>query len=159
MGLGIGLICGAVLLQLMLYGTEMNFALPEEELRQADSLTEEQWLAMADRFGYVPLKNNEKRYTRQELDAAVEAAREEERRSGAGNPSEPMKESFAFYIQRGMNSHDVAELLFILGLVETMDEFDDYMKSHELTSNIRAGKYRFDGRPSLEEIASRITQE
>jgi hypothetical protein len=157
MGLGIGLICGAVLLQLMSFGMNASLELPEEDDRSAGEMTEEQWLALADRFGYVAVKAGERRYTQEELDAAVAAAREEGRRTAADAPEPEPTESYAILIRRGMNAQDVGEMLFVLGLIESVDEFNDYMKSRGLTSRIRAGRYRFDGKPTLEEIASRIT--
>lgn len=166
MGLGIGLIFGAILLQLMNLAGEMDDlaalpGTPEEQSAQDGpaGITEEQWLELAGVFGYQPVKKHERLYTEEELNESLRKAREEERMAARAEWEQKAEETahYGFYIQWRMDAEKVGELLQAMGLADSAEQFANYMKEKGLSGRIRTGAYHFEGKPTMEEIAERIT--
>lgn len=166
MGLGIGLICGAILLQLMIAARDLG---DMTQVRDAEptswseaelgTVTEDQWLSMADRLGYQPISKDVKVYKQEQLDEAVRTAREQERQAIA--EKEPVaggEGGYSISIMRGMTSDDVADLLLSLGLIESKGSFTGLLDERNLHSSIQVGNFTFEGKPDLEEIVAAITK-
>ncbi|MFF2089039.1 hypothetical protein [Paenibacillus sp. NPDC058174] len=168
-GLGIGIIVGALLLQLLQIG----------EQSQA-------------KLGESLFAGEEKQYTQQELDTAVAAAREEkaadkpssipagteattapspsatpvastepekkpestEKPQQTEEPEAPVQE-LVLQIKGGTNLTETAKLLAENGLIEDKAAFISAMKR----SKFRAGYFLFKGKPQLKEVISIIKSE
>jgi hypothetical protein len=165
MGLGIGVILGATLLQLIHFAE-----------------TQSQALMVAE---------TEKIYSQKELDEklakAVEGARQEPLPSGSANgpgaslkpkpeptpsespsalpsesPSEPPAPSgqgdrvVAFYVNSGMDLKTVARSLRKLGVIEDANDFMEEARS--ISRKIEVGTSSFKGKPTFEEIMDELTR-
>ena len=69
----------------------------------------------------------------------------------------PTKELKTLVIQKGMHSHDVADLCESLGLVENAKEFDRYLIDQGYASGLRINRYEIPIGATYEEIAILIT--
>lgn len=69
----------------------------------------------------------------------------------------PTKELKTLVIQKGMHSHDVADLCESLGLVENAKEFDQYLIDQGYASGLRINRYEIPIGATYEEIAILIT--
>ncbi len=159
MGLGIGIVLGASMLQMILFAQEQERAL--QEAAEGPQL-----------------------YSQAELDEAVALAAKEALRQAAseepasgesvsdpglssGSPSTPSSDSslsppsspavaeqsdkiVSFYINPGMSLTAVARSLEQLGLIDDADDFMDEARS--ISKNIRTGTAIFTGQPTYEEI-------
>lgn len=74
-----------------------------------------------------------------------------------GGTVTPTKELKTLVIQKGMNSHDVADLCESLGLVENAKEFDRYLIDQGYASSLRINQYEIPVGATYEEIAILIT--
>lgn len=166
MGLGIGLICGAILLQLMMVARDlgdMTQVQDEEPVSwteaELETVTEEQWLSMADRFDYQAIGKDVKIYRQEQLDEAVQAAREQERQAIADKaPAVGDTGGYSISIMNGMTSDDVADLLLSLGLIESEESFTRILDERNLHSRIQVGNFTFEGKPDVGEIITAITK-
>lgn len=170
MGLGIGLIVGASMLQLILAAKE-----------QAGSInTKEQLEEQASRAGYTVYPANVKMYTEEELqaklDEAVKARQEAEATSPSPSPSTESKEpestesasespsataeeepkATTLYVRPGMTLTEVAKKLEELGVVEDGDDFLD--KCWSIAKDLEVGTAVFTGQPTYRAIMSELTR-
>lgn len=168
MGLGAGIVLGALLLQIITFAENQN-----------DSL---------DKL------NGEITYTQKQLDEAVAKAvadakaspASSEGKSGSPSPSGSTSPSptaspstspsespsasaspsssadadnqqeIVFYVYEGMDLRRVARTLQRLGLVEDAEDFVD--ASREIAGKIEVGTSRFKGKPTYEEIIAELTR-
>lgn len=171
-GLGLGLMLGAAMLQLIL--TAESMSLPSGGIA-SETLEEE---AAAQGFALVPA--GEKTYSQQELDRAVEEAVKDAAAGGgqdgggteAGGTSEadasaspspeaspapaPAPEKLVFYIRANATLKEVATALKGLALIEDEDAFIREARSY--SGKLRVGPSVFVGKPSFEEIIDEITR-
>lgn len=152
MGFGIGMICGALLLQVLLFAQNMSAdsgVVPGEGLADAESgeWSEEQLVAAAESLGYELHPKGEKLFTERELEEAVREAAETSAPSGA----------WWILVPNGSTSEEVAELLAQSGLVADKLEWMALLTERGLHSRIRAGVYTFDHIPEPEELLAVLT--
>jgi hypothetical protein len=179
LGLGIGLVAGALLLQLMLVGREQS-----ERLADIDRLSGEDALYTQSEVDALIAEAEERlrRQLRQEpagegTDAgnavdrpSDEGAREGDPPSGAGDPAvnesgqHGEKESgdadgadsaIEVRIRPGMTLTETAELLESEGVIEDANALMELMA--RMSTKIRAGYYTFTGNETLEEIRTILT--
>jgi len=179
LGLGIGLVAGALLLQLMLVGREQS-----ERLADIDRLSGEDALYTQSEVDAL-IAEAEERLRRQlgqepagegtDAGNAVdrpsdEGAREGDPPSGAGDPAvnesgqHGEKESgdadgadsaIEVRIRPGMTLTETAELLESEGVIEDANALMELMA--RMSTKIRAGYYTFTGNETLEEIRTILT--
>jgi hypothetical protein len=186
MGVGVGMICGSLLLQLLLIagipdsdsadsgavneapssanlsvmsvlgGSGDRNAADEDALREA-----------ADRLGYRLVPAEEQMYTAEELERAVEEARKEAGNAGGvaadpaegqGGETDAQEQRTELIIPSGSNLTDVAKELARLALIDDEQRFINWMKERKLQRRIVAGYYLFNGAPSYEDIAKVISR-
>lgn len=172
-GLGLGLMLGAAMLQLMLAADASR--LPGAPLT-GEALKKE---AAAQGFALVPAE--EKTYTQQELDRAVAEAVRKAAASGGGGAAQkgggtgapapadsaspakasassqkPAAEKYAFYIRANATLAEVATGLKELGLIEDEEAF--IRKAKPYSGKLRVGPSVFEGKPSFDRIIAEITR-
>jgi len=155
MGFGIGMICGALLLQVLLFAQNMSAdsgVVPGGGLADAESgengqWSEEQLFAAAESLEYQLHPKGEKLFTERELEEAVREAAEE------SGPSL----TWWILVPNGSTSEEVAELLAQSGLVADKPEWLALLTERGLHSRIRAGVYTFDHIPEPEELLVMLT--
>lgn len=168
-GLGLGLMLGAAMLQLMLAADASR--LPGAPLT-GEALKKE---AAAQGFALVPAE--EKTYTQQELDRAVAEAVRKAAASGGGaaqkgggtgapapaspdkataSSQKPAAEKYAFYIRANATLAEVATGLKELGLIEDEEAF--IRKAKPYSGKLRVGPSVFEGKPTFDRIIAEITR-
>ena len=165
MGLGIGLIVGATMLQLILAAKE----------QVGNMKTREQLEEQASKAGSVVYPANEKIYTEEELQAKLDEAVKAQQKAEAPSPSpspsseskEPISESpsaiaedepkaTTLYVRPGMTLTEVAKKLEELGVVEDSSDFLD--KCWSIAKDLEVGTAVFTGQPTYRAIMSELTR-
>ncbi|WP_027084332.1 hypothetical protein [Cohnella panacarvi] len=177
MGLGIGLMIGASMLQLILAAQD-----------QTKPLTREQLEKQAEAAGYVIYSAEESMYTEDELQAKIEEAllQAQEKANnaepssapsdkqaaepgaeaspesdasasaspGATEPDEP--KATTLYVKYGMTLTEVAAKLEQLGVVDDGDDFLD--KCWSIAKDLKVGTSVFTGKPTYRQIMTELTR-
>ncbi|MDF2657331.1 MAG: hypothetical protein K0Q94_122 [Paenibacillus sp.] len=155
-GLGIGLIAGAVMLQLMFKVDEME----NRTIRQGGPAAVDQLQAEADKLNYKVVPKDQKTYSDKDIEAIRQKTSEEERSKLAAQPvpqQVPPKTVSSVYITEQMNAYHVADMLLKANLIADSNGFVTTLRDKKLTTRIRAGSYSFEGGASVDDIISRIT--
>ncbi|OPA77623.1 hypothetical protein BVG16_14350 [Paenibacillus selenitireducens] len=186
LGLGIGLISGGILLQLMLIGTSGQAA--SNISNDLDSLTDAQLESYAAKLDMQVYPKETKLYTEQELQEKLvqqetklkasqkpveqpAAAKNAESKSDSSpakeesdskvskesNDTKDTKET-SLRITSGVTLTQVSKELKRLGLISSVTDFVSYGKKKNITANLQTGTYVFVGTPTYAEIAARITE-
>lgn len=158
-GLGIGLIAGAVMLQLMFKVDEME-RLPTVEQLQADS----------GKLNYKVVPKEQPIYTDKEIEAIKQKAAEEERNKLAKQTAAPSpaptnappaqtvaKTVKTVYISERMDASQVADMLANAGVLPDSAGLVASLNQKKLTTRIRAGSYSFEDQPSVDDVIAKIT--
>lgn len=156
-GLGVGLMLGASMLELM------NAAQPSP----AAAWTEEQWKAQAERFGYQVFPSEEKVFTRDEVDrmvheaeARASAAARTGGTAGNGTAAEGDERTLTMPIPSGMTLTEAAEGLLVLGLLTDRKDFEDFLRAaRPYSGDIQPGIAVFRGKPTHEELIAELVRE
>jgi len=173
-GLGAGLMIGAMLLQLMNEAAEFGspgnrnaaglFNLPDRARLEED----------ASLLGLVLHDAKETWYTQAEVDALLREARSEpeaeDNETSAGwlpsgqsafdittVESDVMPRFFLIDIRAGMSGDEVGRMLQAAGLVDDLDAYRQEMEARGLDVKIRAGTYTFAYKPDLSDLIDAIT--
>jgi hypothetical protein len=156
-GLGLGLMLGAAMLQLMnvARSAPSSVQLPNEPLSR-EELEQE-----AGAKGYQLVRDDGETYTKEQLDAAVAEAKKESAAANAASPSADPSASkqpkqYAFYVRPNASLQEVANALEALGLIEDRTEFVKLAKPY--SGKIRVGMCQFAGKPTSEEIIAELTR-
>jgi hypothetical protein len=158
-GLGTGLIAGAILLQVMISVSQAEYkqVMPAEDPAMAEHqmATEEMKNKMIE-LGYQVYEADIILYTQEQVDALVEEAKSGMKKPQAANEADlaPIK----LTIQPGSSSSDVAELLYRSGLIADKKQFENELAGRRLASKIQAGSYEFAQKPQLDELIQKITK-
>jgi len=146
-GIGIGLIVGAVLLQLML---AVRGDTPSAS-------------------GAAPIDSaSDKLYTEAELNAKLESKLKEElakqpkatpapSATPAATPSPAKPKMTVLYVMPGLSSDKIVDMLYQSGLVSQKNEFAAEMKKRDLNGKIRSGVHLFEGEPNWDDIIANLT--
>lgn len=177
MGLGIGLMIGASMLQLILAAQD-----------QSKPLTREQLEKKAEAAGYVVYSADKPLYTEEELQAKIEEAiQQAQKKAEAAEPTSapsdkqeiepPAKTSpesdaspsaspgatdsedpkaTTLYVKTGMTLTEVAAKLEQLGVVEDGDDFLD--KCWSIAKDLKVGTAVFTGKPTYRQIMTELTR-
>lgn len=110
---------------------------------------------MAGEQGYLLLEGNREWYTKEQLEEAVEKARDEALDTAREEKPDRVR---SFMIVPGMTSDDVADILLQLDLVQDKERFLELLTERQLHGKIRARIYHFRGEPDLETVVGKITK-
>jgi hypothetical protein len=180
-GLGIGLIIGAILLELMnvaITGVDQHTLL-NGSVSDGKQYTPEELKDIADSLEYNIIEKSAVFYTQDEMDQAIRKAKEPiVKEPIVKNPNvkvpvvkEPVvKEpaeipvtgktiSYQVNIKTGMVTEDVTDLLITAGLITDADSFQKELGRRKLNNNIQVGKFEFTKKPSLTELINIITSQ
>ncbi len=178
-GLGIGMIIGALLLQLMNVS-----AVPKDNMAAANvddsGKPAERIIAMKQNLqslGFKIYDQGEKLYTQEQLDQAIEREKSGRPNRTVQSPTpEPttspsmaaslnsessstdtQKPVWSFVIPQGMGSDQLGDLLVEKKFIEDKETLSAELNKRHLEASIRAGNYVFDHKPSLSALIQAIT--
>ena len=158
-GLGLGLMLGVSMLQLMnvARSAPQSVQLPNEPLSR-DDLEKE-----AGAKGYKLVRDDGETYTKEQLDAAVAQAKKEASASPSVSPSssgetegDGTAKELDYYVPPGASLQEVASALLAMELIDNKDAFIKLAKPS--SGKIRVGLCRFSGKPTPEEIVAELTR-
>ncbi|SFL45724.1 hypothetical protein SAMN03159341_106155 [Paenibacillus sp. 1_12] len=159
-GLGIGLIIGASLLQLM------NAARPaavKSDLLKSTAISEldhDQLKESASKYFQV-FEIDQKMISQSQADALVQQkVKEEKDKQPVVQPPAPVnqvvKETY-IYVSPGLNAGNVGDLLVTSGVISDRKAFEDMMYQQQLNEKIVSGVHVFKGPVELARVVSNIT--
>lgn len=154
MGFGLGIMIGAMMLQLITFAGEQT--LPGEEKLYTQQELEQ---AVSDAIAAMPAAEVDQKVDSTEDpqdEASIEATPTESAQNAAANPDDADNRIVAFYIYRGMNLTEVARSLQALGLIEETDDFIE--AARPISRKIEIGTATFTGQPTYDEIVAELTR-
>jgi hypothetical protein len=172
-GLGIGLVVGAILLELMNQSAVMS--LPETDNQPPVSISDT-GLSPSSK----PAEEDsvaERKYTQAEVDSLIQRKLAEAAAAKSPQPppspqSQPQSDSSepadsptdamqgrttAMFISEGLSATEIAELLFRSEVITDREQFLMLLDSRNMNRRIQRGYFEFHGHPELEEIVDQIT--
>lgn len=177
-GLGLGLIIGAILLQLMnvaITGVEQNDVLTDSIIDGKEYSLEE-LRGIAESLDYNIIEKSVVLYTQSQLDDAILKANQSLNEEPVVKETEveapvdienssrkPVQEeivestSYLITIQSGMGTKDVTKLLLSSGLIDDAESFETELSRRELNNKIQVGPFEFTTKPSLTALINKIT--
>jgi hypothetical protein len=152
-GLGLGLIVGALLLQLMFVVAQADQkpdARAPAAPGPADELEPKKLKEAASRYFQV-FEKDEKVYTQAEVDKKV---REAQAQNGGAAPAADKK--IAVYVSKGLIATEVAELLYRSGVVADRNAFEKMLTDQQITNKIQVGYHVFEGNPDMQQVINTL---
>jgi hypothetical protein len=147
-GLGVGLIAGAILLQVMLQAsmdTKQYQSAPVEEM---DPL---QLKEQAAKY-YQVFEKDTKLYTEAEFAKQLQdRVQEEKAKLVASGSAEPTK-IVAVYIQPNLTATAVSEVLYRSGVIRDRQALENELYKQNATFKIQVGVHLFEGTPDLQQV-------
>jgi hypothetical protein len=163
-GLGIGLMLGSGLLQLVHAASRLEQGpIPSTLVQGADALTEAQLKEAAAKRGFVLLDSKEVWFTQKQLDdARKKAAEETEAKLRAELSSVPEAKAArqfkkGIYIKPGLNASEVAAQLKEFAIIEDENKFIASATQQRLNTKIISGYFEFAPDASLQDVITAIT--
>ncbi|MEB3101134.1 hypothetical protein [Ferviditalea candida] len=152
-GLGLGLIAGALLLQLMnsVPSSDKEALIPQQTANATPQMDLNEIKARAGELGLHVFDKDEKIYTEVELQDQLEKSKREAIQSLSPQTR------WVFAISAGMSAYKIADMLISMQIIEDTNAFIAEIKSQNLGSKIRAGIYTFDQKPTMAELIDKIT--
>ncbi|MBB6732880.1 hypothetical protein [Cohnella zeiphila] len=156
-GLGLGLMLGASMLQLM----DVARSAPQSVQLPNEPFSREELEKEAGAKGYKLVRDDGETYTKEQLDAAVAQAKKEAADSPAPLSSgeaegDGMTKELDYYVPPGASLQEVASALLAMELIDDKDAFIKLAKPSG--GKIRVGLCRFSGKPTPEEIVAELTR-
>lgn len=165
MGLGIGLILGASMLQLILIAKDQ-----EQRVAGEQPISRERLDAEAKKAGLVILPADARTYTQEELDAKVAeavAAAESSKIDSKSTPKLPPAQAkdtnrakepkiVTLNVRSNMPLSTVANELQKLGVIEDADDF--VKKAESIATKLEIGTSVFVGKPTYKQIMAELTR-
>lgn len=149
LGLGLGIIISNL----------MNTIYPQKE---TVSLSDQEVVLRAEELGMTWIKDKivrEDESTREDSKKSVEEAVEEvpeiEETIEEEKESEP--DLIDLYIDKGLNSREISELILESGLIDNKDEFENFVKKQGKDKLIIYGRYKIPKGSSFDEILNILT--
>jgi hypothetical protein len=154
-GIGIGLIAGAILLQVMLAAKGAGTA-PSALAGKTppDEMDPKQLKEAAAKY-YQVFEKNEKVYTQAEVDKKVQEALNAQRNQAAA-AAPAAEKKVAVYISPGLIASQVAELLYRSGVVTDRNAFEKLLNEQQITSKIQVGYHVFEGTPEPQQVINAL---
>ncbi|MBM7693307.1 hypothetical protein JOC77_002747 [Peribacillus deserti] len=70
----------------------------------------------------------------------------------------PKIKTYTLQVQSGMTPQDLSDILQKNGIIKDSDEFENYLKAHDLNENIQLGSFVLTSNMSIAQISSTITR-
>jgi hypothetical protein len=171
MGLGIGIILGASMLQVI------QFAKNQAVMVAGEPMTREQLVTAAKNAGLILLPASQTMYTQDQLNAKVDEAvasavqktgntdpNGNHDTKGALKPPAPSKSSetvdpkaVTFYIRKNMTLTEAGKKLEELGVIDNAQDF--IKKAEPIAKKLNVGTVVFTGKPTYVQIMAELTRE
>jgi hypothetical protein len=158
MGLGIGIILGASMLQVI------QFAKNQSVIVVGESMNREQLDTAAKNAGFVLLPAGQTMYTQDQLKAKVDEAVAAAVQDRAIKPPAPSQSSeskepkvVTFYIRKNMTLSEAGKKLEELGVIDNAQDF--IKKAEPIAKKLNVGTAVFTGKPTFERIMAELTRE
>jgi gas vesicle protein len=156
-GIGVGIIVGAILLQVML----IRPSSPSKSGISLEEMDPQKLKEEASKY-YLVLEKNVKMYTQTELDSAVQKKlKEETDKLAASKPQDQSKASpptvsskIVIYVQQNLDASTVADLLFRSGVISDRKAFITELDKQGGNTKIQVGYHEFEG---IMDMASIVT--
>ncbi|KPV60649.1 hypothetical protein QJ48_03695 [Paenibacillus sp. A3] len=158
-GLGIGLILGAILLQLMnAVAPSSSAASKQPAAGQAPEEMDRVRLKEVASTYFNVYDKSQKLYDQPQVDALIAQKLKEERDKQAAQPQSaaPDKETY-IYVSKGMTAAQVADLLQQSGVIADRNAFVDTMKQKQMNDKIISGLHVFKGPLELTQVIANLT--
>ncbi|MFD2613033.1 hypothetical protein [Paenibacillus gansuensis] len=159
-GIGIGMMAGALLLQLLFAVEQQDarFSMPAQEPLTADEVKQQ-----AEELGLTLLSDGDKVYTQKEVDRLVSEAKKigskaassaalGNKPSDIANDSKDSGAMMAVYIMKGTDSATLSEILRQLGVIKEVQAFENLMTVKQANGKIQPGLKHFTKGMSLQNI-------
>jgi hypothetical protein len=167
-GLGVGLIAGAILLQLMIVSKEasskfsaaetMSSGKPQVTGSAPPADADLQKLKAEAAKSFQVFDKNVKLYTQAELDAELQKKLKEEKdKSTAGTPT-AAKRTY-IYIQPSLPASSVAELLYKAEIVTDRRALEEELVKQNVVNKMQVGFHVFEGMPNMQQVIKNLTTE
>lgn len=156
-GIGLGIIVGAILMQLMLYvdKQDQSFASQNNINSETSPLTKATLLSEAARLEFQVHPKDEKLFTQKDLDAKLKVAAAS--KPVAPKPEQPAQTEIKLYIHKGMDSASLAAILTEIGVIDDADAFVELMTIKKANRKIQAGLFTFKGKETPQDVIRIIT--
>lgn len=150
-GVGIGLIAGAILLQVMLAAKDAGAVRAPSAKTSAEDMDPKQLKEVAAKY-YQVFDKSEKVYTQSDVERKVQEALKAQPNQNAGTAAPAAAKKVAVYISQGLVASQVAELLYRSGVVADRNDFEKQLNEQQLTSKIQIGYHVFEGTPDTKQV-------
>ncbi|WP_282941850.1 hypothetical protein [Paenibacillus sp. RC67] len=159
LGLGTGLIAGALLLQVMNVAVSSESQAKGIELQEMDK----QKLKEAASKYYQVNELDQKLYNQAQTDALIQQKLKEEKyKQAAAAPAQTAKDSVKetyIFISKGLTAGNVADLLQQSGVIADRKAFEDAMYKQQLNDKIVAGVHVFKVPQDLTQVLTNLTSQ
>jgi gas vesicle protein len=158
-GIGLGIIVGAILLQVML----IRPSSPSKSGISLEEMDPQKLKEEASKY-YLVLEKNVKMYTQTELDSAVQKKlKEETDKLAASKPQDQSKASpptvsskIVIYVQQNLDASTVADLLFRSGVISDRKAFITELDKQGGNTKIQVGYHEFEGIMDMATIVTNL---
>lgn len=165
-GLGIGLIVGSILLQLMLGAQDLHDKKPA-------TMSKALAKSKAEAYGYQVFAKDQQVYTQEQLDksknqavqaakaeaakaAATAAAAQKNNKAQTAQPKEIVKQTWGFTITYSATASNVSAMLAEMGLIKDAKAFENRLRAKGLLDKLQVGYVVFDKKPTEDEIIAQM---
>jgi hypothetical protein len=166
MGLGIGLMTGAILLQMVNFANQLGS--PQAAVPQpSESWTTEQLRDAASNKGFIILAKDETWYSKQQLEDAVNKAVTDAEAQWQANASTDASSGTSeedgftkgIYIKPRMDASQIAKQLKEFGIIDNSDTFIDSLSQQKLNTKVHFGYFEFPPNASMQDVILAITRQ
>jgi hypothetical protein len=159
-GLGVGLIVGAILLQLMNIALHNNNPQAYANTR-IEELDPNKLKEQASKYFQV-FDQKVKVFSQSEFDNELKKSVQEEKdKFAAANPTPATTASkrTVVYIQPNLPASSVTEILFKSGVVSDRIKLEEELVKQQATNKIQVGYHIFEGAPDLQQVIANLQKE
>lgn len=153
MGLGAGIIAGALLLQVMIVAQSPAPQQPTATSSPLDELDPQKLKEQATKYFQV-FDKDVKVYTQADVDKLLQAEKDQQ---AAATPAaqEPVKRTIV-YVQPDLTATSVSELLYRAGIIVDRNAFEGELRKQGATSKIQVGYHVFEGAPDVQTVIDNL---
>jgi hypothetical protein len=154
-GLGLGLIIGAMLLQMM---NAIASPAPKTPSPTEQEMTPQELKSSASKY-YQVFEKDEKVFTQPQVDGLVQQRLAEELAKAPAAAAPTATRETYVYVSKGMVAMQVADMLYQSGIITDRKAFEDQMNTQQLTGKIVPGIHVFKGPAPMElgQVIANIT--
>lgn len=158
LGMSLGLIVSAILMQLMYTVESVDNRMISPEGVASKEITMDDVKQFARINGLTIVSKDEPLYTKEQVEEAKQKALAEFQKQlpdVTESKNKPHKK--AVYIEKGLDSSEVAAKLLEFGIIQDSNKFIEQLTLQKLSSKIQFDYYEFEGNPDLQDVIKKIT--